>query len=401
VRHGEGGVALRDPGRKNWREGGRRTVDPAITLARIGPRLAAFGITRIAQIGGLDRLGMPVAMACRPLSRSVAVSLGKGLDRTAAAVSAAMEAIELWHAERIERPLLRASIADMRAAGRPMADPARLPLIAGPPPATAKFLWIEAEELSGGGRIWLPFDLVHADYTLPLPEGADWFTATTNGLASGNHPLEARVHALCEVIERDATARWRRLPAEERRRSRLDPGTVADPHCRRLLARFARAGIEAAVWATPASLPIASFFCLLRDRRDPDGHFASGAGCHPSAPVALLRALLEAAQVRVTYIAGARDDLDRGEFGESAQERKARELAPLFADPPALSFTALPHREHPDFATDLDWLLAELARAGFDRVAMVDLGREEAGIAVVRAVVPGMRLDAEGGRRAG
>ncbi len=388
-----------DRGRKRWREGGRRTVDPAVTWARIAPRLADFGITRVAQIGGLDRIGLPVAMACRPLSRSVAVSLGKGFDRTAAAVSAAMEAIELWHAERIERPLLRASIGDMRAAGRRTADPARLPLVAGPPPATAKLLWIEAEELCGGGRIWLPFDLVHTDYTLPLPEGAAWFLATTNGLASGNHPLEARVHALCEIVERDATARWRRLEAAGRRRSRLDPGTVGDPRCRLLLERFAATGVEVAVWATPAVLPVASFFCLLRDRRDPDGHFASGAGCHPSAPVALARCLLEAVQVRATYVAGARDDLHRGEFGEDAQERKARELAPLFADPPNLDFGAVPHREHPDFATDLEWLLAALAGAGFDRVAAVDLGRGEEGIAVVRMVVPGMLLDSHDGRR--
>src|SRR3546814_6638140 len=37
------------------------------------------------------------------------------------------------------------------------------------------------------------------------------FAASTNGLASGNHRLEAISHALCEVVERDATALWRRL----------------------------------------------------------------------------------------------------------------------------------------------------------------------------------------------
>ena len=401
MRRQEGIRGAADRGRKRWREGGRRTVDPTATMARIGPRLADHGITRIAQIGGLDRIGIPVAMACRPLSRSVAVSLGKGTSRTAAAVSAAMEAIELWHAERVALPLLRASPADMRQMGRPIADPARLPLRGDPPPPTARLLWVEAEELAGGGRIWVPFDLVHADYTLPLPEGGSWFLATTNGLASGNHPLEARVHALCEVIERDATARWRRATVEERRRWRLDPATVEDQYCRWALERFRAAGIEVAIWATPGPLAVPSFFCLLRDRRDPAGHFASGAGCHLSAPVALLRALLEAAQVRVTYISGARDDLLREEFGEAAQARKARELAPLFAEPPVLALGDLPHHEHPDFAADLERLLAELTGAGFDRVAMVDLTRGEGEIAVVRAVVPGLLLDDHDGRRAG
>lgn len=389
----------RDPGCKRWRDGGRRTVDPATTLARITPLLGECGITRIAQIGGLDRIGIPVAMACRPLSRSVAVSLGKGLGRTAAAVSAAMEALELWHAERIDRPLLRASIAEMRAEGRPVADPARLPRVAGPPPSTARLLWIEAEEILGGGRLWLPLALVHADYTLPLPEGSDWFAATTNGLASGNHPLEARVHALCEVIERDATARWWQLPLAEKRRLRLDPATVADPCCRQVLGRLEKAGMEVAIWATPSPLAVPAFFCLLRDRRDPAGHFASGGGCHLAAPVALLRALLEAAQVRVTYIAGARDDLRSEEFGAAALEHKERQLAPLFAGPATLAFARLPHHELASFAEDLDLLAAEFARADFAQVAIVDLGRPESPIAVVRAVVPGMRLEIHDGRR--
>ncbi|HFA60167.1 MAG TPA: hypothetical protein ENJ83_05705 [Rhodospirillales bacterium] len=103
----------------------------------------------------------------------------------------------------------------------------------------------------------------------------------------------------------------------------------------------------------------------------------------------------------MTYISGARDDLLREEFGEAAQARKARELAPLFAEPPVLAFGDLPHHEHPDFAADLEQLLAELVRAGFDRVAMVDLTREEGEIAVVRAVVPGLLLDDHDGRRAG
>ena len=42
------------------------------------PIRAPFGITRVANVTGLDRIGLPVVLATRPNSRSVAVSQGKG-----------------------------------------------------------------------------------------------------------------------------------------------------------------------------------------------------------------------------------------------------------------------------------------------------------------------------------
>ena len=61
-----------------------------------------MGITRIANVTGLDRIGIPVVMVCRPNARSIAVSQGKGLDMDAAIVSGLMESAELYHAEQIE-----------------------------------------------------------------------------------------------------------------------------------------------------------------------------------------------------------------------------------------------------------------------------------------------------------
>src|ERR687891_2259925 len=86
-------------GFKAYRRGTHRTIAPATTLARVQPYLAALGITRIANVTGLDRIGVPVVMVCRPNSRSLAVSQGKGVTLDAAKASGLMEAIELYHAE--------------------------------------------------------------------------------------------------------------------------------------------------------------------------------------------------------------------------------------------------------------------------------------------------------------
>ena len=65
-----------------------RTRSAEETLSCIGPHMRAFGISRLANVTGLDRIGVPVVLSIRPDSRSVSVSHGKGITPAAARVSA-------------------------------------------------------------------------------------------------------------------------------------------------------------------------------------------------------------------------------------------------------------------------------------------------------------------------
>lgn len=84
---------------KGYTSGTHRTRSPATTFADYARLMPALGITRVANVTGLDHIGLPVYTAIRPTSRSLAVSQGKGLDAAAAKASALMESIEAWHAE--------------------------------------------------------------------------------------------------------------------------------------------------------------------------------------------------------------------------------------------------------------------------------------------------------------
>ena len=108
-----GASAPTDAGHKAYWAGTHRTVAPAETLARVRPLMPTMGITRIANITGLDRLGIPVVMVCRPNSRSIAVSQGKGLTLDAAKASGLMESVETFHAESITRPLVLATAREL------------------------------------------------------------------------------------------------------------------------------------------------------------------------------------------------------------------------------------------------------------------------------------------------
>ena len=50
--------------------------------------MAPMGITRLADVTGLDNIGIPVFQAIRPNARSLSVSQGKGVSLEAAQASA-------------------------------------------------------------------------------------------------------------------------------------------------------------------------------------------------------------------------------------------------------------------------------------------------------------------------
>ena len=375
---------------KVYRLGTHRTISPAETVARVRPRLGEMGITRVANVTGLDRIGIPVVTVCRPNSRSVAVAQGKGLDLDAAKASGLMEAVESYHAERIDHPLKLGSLNELRH---------RYPLIdveALPPLAASRFhpnfpiLWIEGRDLLTSDPVWLPYELVHSNYTLPLPSGSGCFVASTNGLASGNHVQEAIAHGIGEVIERDSTTLWN-TPKAARGLTRINLATVRDESCRALLDRLERAGMSVAVWDTTTDVGVASFYCLITDDRNQGAHSGAGAGCHPAREVAFLRSVTEAIQVRTNYITGARDDLLPSEYTASGLAQKMRRAHALMVeDGPGRDFRDVPSQESDTFTEDVDWLLERLAAVGIGQVVAVDLTLPALELPVVRIVIPGM-----------
>lgn len=381
------------PIRKGYRIGTHRQVPPAQTLARLRPLLLRMGITRLANVTGLDTIGIPVVMACRPNSCTIAVSQGKGLDLDSAKVSAAMESIESFHAERINHPLRLASYEDLRATHR-VIDVDLLARQAG-----SRFhpgvpmLWIEGTDQVKDESLWIPYQIVHNDYTNRMSFDLGSFVATSNGLASGNHLFEAFCHGLCEVIECDAYLLWQLRRTGEQESTRVDLASIDDPSCVSLLASYERAGIAVAVWDITSDVGVAAFRCLISERGDsanPARCTAEGLGCHPVRAIALARALTEAAQSRLTVIAGSRDDMTRQHYAQWLDPKNLQERRHYAALPGHRPYRTTPSFESETFDADIVWLMERLRHVGIERVVVVDLTRPEFDLAVVRVVVPGM-----------
>lgn len=368
------------PSGKRYLLGTHRVRPPEETFRAVEPVFARVGITRVADVTRLDRLGVPVFQAVRPTGRSLSVSQGKGVTPAAARASAVMEAIELWHAEDLSHlPQVELSPREM-AYSNPVA-PADLLRRPGAPRLDAHPIpWIAARSLAGGPAAWLPRGMIELDFRLPRAFTPQEFRPTSNGLASGNCPEEALLHALAELIERHALALARDEPA---RKVPLDLDTLPDGYARELVEGMRRAGARLAAWDVTweARVPVV-YAELSVDDLPRRWH---GAGCHPSAEVALARALTEAAQSRLTFISGARDDLPEPE------PPAAPGAAHVAFEEPAdgRAFSELPDLAGDSVADDLAAVVTRLDELGHPPYA-VDLTREELGVAVVRAFAPGL-----------
>lgn len=375
---------------KTSKDGTHRSVPPAVTVERVKRHMSSLGITRIADVTGLDRIGIPVVMVCRPNSRSIAVCQGKGIDLHAATASGLMEAVEIHHAETVELPLRLGSYSEL-SSRLPVIDIEAVPQIAGSiyNPDLA-MLWIEGLDLVGKKRLWLPFELVRANYTLPIPPGSGCFDASTNGLASGNHLLEALCHGICEVIERDANALWSRPGLAAHKSTRIDLNEIAMPGCRQILDRLTAADFNIGVWETTSDTGVPSFYCVITDSLQRDAHIGVGSGCHPAREIALSRALTEAVQVRTTYISGARDDLMPDEYDSPVRTTRRRWADRLMQSAPTVSYNGGADHTADTLNEDLTWLLGRLLDVGISQVVAVNLTRPEFGLPVVKVVIPGL-----------
>jgi ribosomal protein S12 methylthiotransferase accessory factor len=346
-----------------------------------------MGITRTANITGLDRLGIPTWIAVRPTALMVQVSNGKGIGHPAAKVGAVMEAIEHWHAENPVEAFHKASECELRRQDQAYVPAAQIPGYISHLNVTDRRVvaWVRGEGLPDNTPVWVPASAVFQ--ISPM-----FFQSSTNGLGAGNHLAEATLHALYELIERDAMARLTNggvsLPRGESRVVDLD--TVPEGLVTTLRKQLGRAGVTLILIRVESYPPVCTFWATLID---PASSFACslinlGHGSHLSPTVAAVRAITEAAQSRLTFIHGSREDLSPAsyDFGEVHQ----RLLSFFRRQRGELSWADIDDHSSMDLARDLETVIGGLCAAGLKQIYRVDLTRPRFSIPVVRMLVPGL-----------
>ncbi|MFB3765900.1 MAG: YcaO-related McrA-glycine thioamidation protein [Methanotrichaceae archaeon] len=377
---------------KKYKEDTHRSLSPEETLARVESKMPAAGVTRVADITNLDRIGIPVFSSIRPMAERGAVSVynGKGATPTEAKVSAMMEGIERYSAEVGDRELTISRFSDIGNA----LNPKDLVLPQGSNPDD-EIPWITGTDIMNDEEVLVPANAVFH----PLPQDyRSLFRTNTNGLASGNEIEEAIFHGLSEVIERDA---WALVEAS--RNTGPIVRNVGNGLAGGLLDKFAKADVAVYLRDITSDIGIPTCAAVSDDLRLHDPTLlTTGMGTHTNANVAVLRALTEVAQSRLTQIHGAREDTKTADFRRQIGYERTKRLNKHWFDAvQEKDFSEIMSYDSDDFLDDIRYMLSRLERAGLDRAIVVDLTREEIGVPVVRVIVPGLEMAAVDPERSG
>ena len=332
--------------------------------------------------------------AARPESGRVAG--GKGMTPLSCRESGLGEALELACASFWgDEPVVRASIAEL---GTSAVVPAALlgysdPQIAerrswngslfgradwrpARPDPSRVLDWVRSRDEISGEERFLPADFVYIGRA-SVDDEAAVAVANNSGCGLGATQDAAKLHALLELIERDATGLW-----WYRAHSSPAVDTEALSAAPRLHEFIVSRDRRTKLFDISAGLPgvvVAAVSC------DPDGKTVAlgfAAGC--VLPEAALRATVELLQMEIALG-------DRIETGDPLAQIWVSAVND--ATPP-LSFAVEP-RSRPAVNcgdVDLTSVVRALGEAGCE-VCFVDLTREEIGLPVFRAVIPGLCSD--------
>jgi ribosomal protein S12 methylthiotransferase accessory factor len=365
------------------------------TLLRVAPLLERFGITRIARHTGLDHIGIPVWCAYAPNARSAVIAQGKGLSDEDAKVSAVMEALERAVASRPALSSFHATARQLQKEGQQVTT---LQSLIGLRKADIglddMIEWTTALELISGTPIHLPLEAAVLDRR---HEGRFW--VSSDGLASGNSFDEAVLHGTLERIERDAFVLWQISDISHRHATCVDPIAFGDEVLNELVRKVQAAGLVLKVFDIGSDIAVPCFTALLGPKMvlsSAEVRFTEvtgGSGAHPSAVRAIIRAVTEAVQSRLTFISGARDDISPQMFQAALPDQLRR------------NFLAVPARtpvRAPVIARSLQqclhFTLNALRDAGITTVAALALGEPDLPFSVVKVFIP--ELENPDGKRA-
>lgn len=365
------------------RQGGPDDVGQ--TFRKILPLCRKASITRLADITGLDRIGLPAVQAVRPAALSEVTSLGRGLSRSEAAIGAVMESLERYYAERIPPHRVFLATADELRVPDNLFGNLVMPHCTDW--RTRTIPWINGVNITSGCIQPVPFELVHTCFTEPPPPHDGIFIRSTTGLACHTTLYAAFMHGLFECIERDALARafdthgffdHMRLPL-------FGWGETVD----RIVKLASEWGIALGLWHVPSPLKVPVIWCQAIEAGPGEPILAlptEGYSAGPTPAIATLNAILEALATRAGAISGARDDQTRQHYRKrtDAMVVKARQL--VLDTPPSTQMTAPGWLTPPGVSTLVDGI----ASNGLGPVLTVLAGSDPAtDIQCLRTILPG------------
>ncbi|MDR0778196.1 MAG: YcaO-related McrA-glycine thioamidation protein [Methanomassiliicoccaceae archaeon] len=371
---------------------GIRTMLPEDTLERVLPLLSAAGLEPLEDITKKDNIGIPVYSIARPNTAhgKRKVYNGKGPTPEQAKASAIMEAMERYSAELRENDEIIYGTFDEASENGLTLDPAEMIL----PLRTMNYYkndviaWCTGFELLRGEEIWVPACAVYHPY---FPDGdMQLFRFHTNGIAAGNTMEEAVLHAMLELIERDA---W--SICEFREKANADVIVGDGTLCSKLIKQFNDNGVEIYLKDLTSDIGIPTIGAAADDVRTKDPELLTiGVGTHLNPEIAAVRALTEVAQSRTTHKHGSKINAQLQRTSQEMGYDNIKKVNRVWYSKLSntIELSKMKRLDTPYVLDDIEVLFDNLIRCGFDKIVAVDLTRPEIGIPAVRMIIPGLEV---------
>lgn len=400
-----------------------RIIPASETLLNVADVAESLGVTRLANITGLDRVGIPVYAAVVPNSNDIlSVYNGKGRRFIDAKVGALMEAIERQTALKARLPMTKGSFAELSQSHNVLDPQSINQEISEDYSEHTEYQWVQAIDIVTNDFILVPADLAGYRWHSFLPRSC-FARNDANGLASGNCRDEAICHALCELAERDAwtmaeigahhlpRARRSLTSGEDSQSSSDDldlfPTVNADDD--ELVQKFYAAGLSPVIHAITSEIGVPTIIASAADEHVPGFPMVHGGlGTHPNAQVALTRALTELAQSRCVDIQGVREDIKLPTLNSKGRHTHTQRVRAidwtswyLGQSGTRLEMTDLPSHKFRTIKEDLAFLIGRFTSNGLNQIIVIEFPSESTACSVVRVVVPGVEFWATGQKRLG
>ncbi|MGA2676723.1 MAG: YcaO-related McrA-glycine thioamidation protein [Methanobacterium sp.] len=371
-----------------------RSIPPKQTIKNVEGKLRKVGVTRIAEITHLDRLGIPIYSAIRPGAAEGAISIyaGKGATKSQAKASAMMEAFERYSAEINESDYKTKFKLGLFQELKDAINPKELVLSSQLPFEVEEIQidWVKAVEITDNKEYFVPANAVYHPY-IPL-KGISLFKSNTNGLASGNNIEEAIFHGIMEVVERDA---WSIFEAKKKPKSEVNCEEVNNPLIRNILDKFSIMGIEVKLIDLTADIDITTMAAVSDDTilKDP-ALLTLGIGTHLDPEIAAIRALTEVAQSRATQIHGTREDTTRAVLMRKAGYNRMKKINKHWfgESTKMINLSQIKDKSRKSFKNNINASINLITKNGFKKILYVNLTRNDIKIPVVRVIIPGLEV---------
>ena len=386
-------------------KGTHRVIAPKKTVEINEDKLKTVGITRVADITDLDRIGMPVFTAIRPTAEDGAISIygGKGISKDHAKASAMMEGFERYSAEKQENDDTIFATPNEIGEKGDYIEPKSLNLPQKFEKADlgdTKFEWNLAHDIITGNDYYVLSNAVFHPYNHDS-DVESLFKSNTNGLASGNVLEEAILHGIFEVIERDA---WSIFEMTHKNYSQINIDSIESDLINEIIDKFESQGIKIKLMDFTADINIPTIAASADDTVTRDaGLLTLGIGTHLDPEVAILRALTEVAQSRATQINGAREDTVRADFAREAGYERMKRINKYYfrQEEEQINLSDIENKSTTSIDEDIDIVKEELIANDIKHVLYTDLTRPEVDVSVVRVIIPEMEVYAIDPSRAG